>query len=630
MPREDRTDFLRLRAPVIRLRRRFAWQNLSNACVNWTIFALFLAILWRLARTWFPKQTASVLPFGLGLFAFACVISLAIVLQRAWKHPTDRALSLLIDRGLNEGDHLTNALHFAEIPQEMRSILEQAVVEQGLQSLPLIQRKFILPRRRTRRWPLVVLLGTSVVGSIFFAYTPRKRSLTVAPAPPATVDWSFSEDELDAHEKRFSAQKAQFNRPPLAPATKAFEGLLQDLRHRRLDRDQALRRVAELIAQVTAVPAEGTVAPNVALLSVGAPLAQSPITRELFSTLGTGKVKDVKAALDALAARFAEPRTAPTQEELAHLRRAIELEKRTLEKRLAQEHAEAAALTLEKQSLLARRDRTEASSVDPLREQKLSRRLETLNRNRSSLERSHRILSALDRDLAQAAESLRKKLEMSSSRFSSTNETLDETLAAELTVEQKRRLLEELRALEESLAKSERSPSLKQATLERFIERAQGTQPNVSKREGSRKIGVNDASIATPNPTGSSLIVGIGLTDSEKEGSLNQPSQERSGGQGRSLGINHDPQIRGSEETVRQVPKNDVAAITAKTKDETVSAEVVATSAERGFLTTGYASVYRAYEPVRESLLERPNVPQGKRSQVRRYFQLIRPRETKE
>jgi hypothetical protein len=579
---------------------------------------------------WFPKHAAPVLPFGLGLSALACVISLAFVLRKAWKHPSDRALSLLIDRGKNQGDLLTNALHFSKIPPGQRSMLEQAVVEQGLEVLPLIQRNPIATLRTPRRWPLLALLGTYVVLSIFLAKIPRKRTLTVPPLPPATVDWSISEDELDAHEKRFSALKVQLNSPALAPAAKAFEGLLQDLRHERIDRAQALLRVAEVIAQVTAVPTESAVTPTYALLSVGAPLTQSALTRNLFSALNTGKVTDVKAALDALATRFTEPRTAPTKEELGYLRRAIELEKRTLEKRLAQDKAEANALALEKKSLLAHRNRTEESPAAALSNQSLSRRLEALDRNRAANERSNRVLSALDRDLANAADALRKKLEKSSNPFSSMNETLDETLTAELTIEQKRRLLDELRALEESLSKSERQPSLKRATLDRFVERAHGIKPHVPKHDGTRKMSDDAPHLATPNPLGSALIVGMGLTDSVKEGSLNSPSQERGTGQGRSLGITHDPQIQGSEETVRQAPHKDVAAITAATKDETVSAEVVATSAERGFSTASYASVYRAYEPVRESLLERPNVPQGKRSQVRRYFQLIRPRETKE
>ncbi len=55
--------------------------------------------------------------------------------------------------------------------------------------------------------------------------------------------------------------------------------------------------------------------------------------------------------------------------------------------------------------------------------------------------------------------------------------------------------------------------------------------------------------------------------------------------------------------------------------------EVILGAADRGFASTGYRRVFTDYEGHAEEVLERDEVPAGYRFYVRRYFQLIRPRE---
>ncbi len=55
--------------------------------------------------------------------------------------------------------------------------------------------------------------------------------------------------------------------------------------------------------------------------------------------------------------------------------------------------------------------------------------------------------------------------------------------------------------------------------------------------------------------------------------------------------------------------------------------EVILGAANRGFVGEGYRQVYTDYEDHAEEVLERDEVPPGYRFYVRRYFQLIRPRE---
>jgi hypothetical protein len=58
--------------------------------------------------------------------------------------------------------------------------------------------------------------------------------------------------------------------------------------------------------------------------------------------------------------------------------------------------------------------------------------------------------------------------------------------------------------------------------------------------------------------------------------------------------------------------------------------EVIAGAAERGFASHGYQKVYREYHTVAEEALDRDEIPGGYRFYVRRYFQLIRPRDARD
>ena len=55
--------------------------------------------------------------------------------------------------------------------------------------------------------------------------------------------------------------------------------------------------------------------------------------------------------------------------------------------------------------------------------------------------------------------------------------------------------------------------------------------------------------------------------------------------------------------------------------------EVIQGAAERGFSSRGYQKVYREYHTVAEEALNKDEIPGGYRFYVKRYFQLIRPRD---
>jgi hypothetical protein len=56
--------------------------------------------------------------------------------------------------------------------------------------------------------------------------------------------------------------------------------------------------------------------------------------------------------------------------------------------------------------------------------------------------------------------------------------------------------------------------------------------------------------------------------------------------------------------------------------------QVIQGAAQRGFVGRGYKKVYTEYHNVAEESLNKDDLPGGYRFYVRRYFQLIRPRES--
>jgi hypothetical protein len=54
---------------------------------------------------------------------------------------------------------------------------------------------------------------------------------------------------------------------------------------------------------------------------------------------------------------------------------------------------------------------------------------------------------------------------------------------------------------------------------------------------------------------------------------------------------------------------------------------VIYGAAQRGFVGKGYKKVYTDYQTVAEESLGHDEIPPGYRFYIRRYFQLIRPRD---
>ena len=109
--------------------------------------------------------------------------------------------------------------------------------------------------------------------------------------------------------------------------------------------------------------------------------------------------------------------------------------------------------------------------------------------------------------------------------------------------------------------------------------------------------------------------------------------QGQNGGQGQGgtpnphgWGTGHDGQTQGAA-TNPKVGTQDTQVAGQDTGQGASRSEVIQGAAERGFASRGYTKVYREYHTVAEEALNKDEIPGGYRFYVRRYFQLIRPRD---
>jgi hypothetical protein len=106
-----------------------------------------------------------------------------------------------------------------------------------------------------------------------------------------------------------------------------------------------------------------------------------------------------------------------------------------------------------------------------------------------------------------------------------------------------------------------------------------------------------------------------------------QPGDQPGGDPGgKSYGSGHDPNVAGDPSKL-EGKTQDVTAAGVDSGQGAASAEVIYGAAERGFVGKGYQQVFTDYETVAEQVMEKDEIPPGYRFYVRRYFQLIRPRD---
>jgi hypothetical protein len=104
------------------------------------------------------------------------------------------------------------------------------------------------------------------------------------------------------------------------------------------------------------------------------------------------------------------------------------------------------------------------------------------------------------------------------------------------------------------------------------------------------------------------------------QGGGNEPGQSKDG-----IGDQHDPNARGDATSL--AAKHQSSQLSGKQGAGPSRSATILGSAEHGFASRDYKTVYRDYSQVVEGVMSKERVPPGYRYYIKRYFQLIKPRE---
>jgi hypothetical protein len=572
-------------------------------------------------------QPGHALARGLGYGGLvALLVPVCGVALSLWRSRRDSpAGALALDRHHGSADRITNALSFAELAPEARSPFMEAAIGDALLAVARPSAARAVPVRMPRGAWISALLALAVVA--ISQLQPRPRPLA-APAPElvAIDPVSLTADDLGALRESIAELAKTEPGPELTGAVTRFNQLLEDIAERRLDRRQLFRRLADIDRSLDA-GSEADSALEGGLRELAEELQKSRLSRPVAEALKEQRLPDADKALRELAERL-KRKPQVDAAELERLRKALEAASSEASGRVQRLEEARRSLEAEHRRLLQKKGADATSPAEQsAEEQNHERRLERLERELSDAKRAEQQMSQLDRELAQAARELMKELGKSAEHLQAGAEDINRMARQQMSQKEKQELKQKLEELRELLRQGGPGREQQMRRLQQFAERARGSK-------GSGSPGERPGEQGQPGgPGGQRLTLGPGGRPIPIPGAgAPQPGAERpgSGGSergGRETGSGSSPEIRGPA-TDLAGKTEDVTAAAVDTGKGAASSEVVFGAAQRGFTGSRYQKVYTQYRTVAEDVLEQDTIPAGYEFYVRRYFQLIRPRET--
>lgn len=561
-----------------------------------------------------------------GGFFVACFVPLVGVVASWLTRRSAHAGALALDRHHQSADRITNALEFARLPAADQSPFMQAAINDALLAVERPSAAEAVPLHLPRGVGWSVALVLAVLGASLIKPRPPEPPAPVASALPidpvvlGADDLSFLRESV----REFQGSESS---PELARAVADFNRLVEEMADRRLDRRELFRRLTEIERSLQVGP-EADEALETGLQNLAEQLDESTLSRPIAEALKAKQLQDAERALRELAERLARRDEKVDPAELERLRKALEAassEATGRVERLEQMRREAEA----EQRRLLQKKNAKPEKSDPQQsaeQERQKRRLEKLDRDIADAQRAQEKMSELDKELAKAAQELMKELGKSAEHLKSGAEDMNRMARQKMSDKEKQELKQKLEELKELLRQGGAGREQHLKRLQQFAERARG-----SKGEGSPegkpgkqgKPGEQGPPRLTLGPGGTPIpMPGAGSPGSggERPGGGDGPSGGTEAGSGNS------PEVKGAATDLKGKTE-DVTAAAVDTGQGAASSEVVFGAAERGFTGARYQKVYTQYRTVAEDVLQQDTIPAGYEFYVRRYFQLIRPRQ---
>ncbi len=657
-----RLDALRL--PVRGAERRMRIARALGAGSTALCFALAAAALALALRKlgWLPEKATRAALSVIG--AFPLVVAAAFGLRRL----PPQAGAVALDRHYGLADRIASALSFSDLPRAEQTAFMDAAIDDALDHVKKVE-----PRRAVPI-PLppdaLVALGLAALVVLVALFEVRTHQAVRQAQTIDAVD--VTADDIDAMKEFLKDLQAKQQTDEAKAATQEFNQLIEDLAAKRLDRTEAFRRMEALENKLLEGNEADKKALEAALQKMGEELKKSELSKPTGEALDHKSLPDAEKALKELAKKLREQGNKIDKAQLEKMREALKAAAGDQKKRaeaLQQKRDE-----LEKSLLQQKQKMGDGGANEQEKSllQKKERELERLDREREQQTSQQRQLDRLDRELQQAAEDLMKDLNLSANDLDQAAEDINRMAREQMSQQEKEQLKQKLDELRQMLRQQGQGGQGQMQRLRVFQQRAQGQgQPGQGQQgqgqqgqgqqgqgqqgqgqqgqgqqgqgqqgqgqgqgqqgqggQGGQGQGGQGGETWILGPNGEKLMLITRGQGGQGQGGQGQGGQ--GGGQpGRGAGTGHDPNVKGAA-TNAKMGTQDTQVAGQDTGQGGSRSEVILGAAERGFASRGYKKVFREYNTVAEEALDKDEIPGGYRFYVRRYFQLIRPREGQE
>jgi hypothetical protein len=471
----------------------------------------------------------------------------------------------------------------------------------------------------------------------------------------AVPDDALQPEKQAAEELQRAAEET--DDPALKEATNELNKLLAQVQKEELTRKQAFDKLAEIEKKIRPGSDGDFEELKRMLKKAGAELSKEKLTREAGQALEKEDLKKAKEELEKLAAeaekldqeKKKDPKTEKEREDIA---RSLE---RTA-KQQQQQSEEEKKRQQEEQRLKDEERRLKKELAQKPNDQELQRKLQRNQRELQRLEKEkqqraeqQRQLQRLQKELQKAAEQLRQKLSPQAAealRQAAQQLGQMENEIKKLGTGQRAQL--QIAEIKEVLRRVGRSGNGQQGQ-----DGQQGQQPGQQQQaqagtDGKQGQGQNgkagkggkqgemmrEFNSRAGGSKPSALLLGGQGGDTRillpLGGQGHQGQNPGQGGQGQQdpgdgIGSAHDPNVLGDKTKLDSRRKD--TRVEGQEAAGPSRSETILGSAEKGFATRAYKRVYGDYSSVVEEVMSKEKVPPGYRFYVKRYFQLIKPRE---
>ncbi len=559
----------------------------------------------------------------------------------AWIKARPRHLgALLLDRYHGLDDRVTSALSFQELPQDQRTALMDAAIEDAAAHAGDLMPRRAAPLHFPRELAVAAVLVVALIGVSLL----EVRTTRVLPPPDDFHPLVMNPDDIELFRGMAHEMKEKTQDPETLAAVRRFNQLIEDIAHRRLDRREVFKRMEALDRQLL----EGTKADRDAreqgLKGIAEELEKADLSKPIAKSLKQKNLADAEKAMRDLAKALKNKSKKPTKAELDKLRQAMKRAARANKSRMERIEKRRRELEKERKSLLKKKQDGGMSQHRRSLLRKKERQLERLDREKKQAQRSQRQLSRLDRELAQAAEDLMRQMGLSAKDLEQGAQDLNRMAKQQMSDKEKEELRRRLQELRELMRQQGKGGQKRLQRLLRFAQRARGQQGQGGGQQGQGQQGQGlkpggkggdvllmkrggGKSILMPGMGGQQA--GAGQMGGQGQGQQGGNGDKPGGGAGKggnSWGTGHDANLKGDKTHLKGHTK-DVTAAAQDTGQGKASSQVIYGAAQRGFVGHGYQKVYTDYHTVAEQVMNHDQIPPGYRFYVRRYFQLIRPRQ---